>query len=498
MMSGNTNQNKEEKWLYLECYSGISGDMTVGALLDLGASRKVLEDALQSLGVEGYHLHFGRKLKCGIDAYDFDVHLEDEAENGHDHSHGEDAYDHDHDHNHDHGNEHDQDHGHDHEHSHDHEHGHDHEHSHDHEHGHDHSHAHDHDPMHDHGHSHDHVHPHNHIHRNIHDIFSIIDRMNAGEQVKALAKKMFHIVAEAESKAHGLPIEEVHFHEVGAVDSIVDIISVAVCLNDLGITKVAVSSLAEGKGYVRCQHGVMPVPVPATANIAAAHGLELKLTDNDGEMVTPTGAAIAAALRTEEALPEHYVIEKIGVGAGNKDFKNANILRAMLIRPTEDSRRETEKAIQDTGEDGRNTEEKLWILETNMDDCTGEALGFVMECLMEEGARDVWYTPAYMKKNRPAYVLRILCTDDKRDAMEAAVFAHTTTIGIRRWPVERTVLKREVRRVETRYGAADVKVSHNAGVEYFYPEYESVRRICREQGLAFTEVYHALKEDAHE
>ena len=319
------------------------------------------------------------------------------------------------------------------------------------------------------------------------------------EESRASARAEYdRIVAEAESKAHGLPIDQVHFHEVGAIDSIVDIISVAVCLHDLGITKVAVSSLAEGKGYVRCQHGVMPVPVPATANIAAAHGLELKLTDNDGEMVTPTGAAIAAALRTEEELPEHYVIEKIGVGAGNKDFKNANILRAMLIRPTEDNRCKPEKNRQDTGENQQNTEEKLWILETNMDDCTGEALGFVMECLMEEGARDVWYTPAYMKKNRPAYVLRILCTDDKREAMEAAVFAHTTTIGIRRWPVERTVLEREVRRVETRYGAADVKVSRNAGVEYFYPEYESVRRICREQGLAFTEVYHALKEDAHE
>lgn len=495
-MSGNTNQNKEEKWLYLECYSGISGDMTVGALLDLGASRKVLEDTLQSLGVEGYHLHFGRKLKCGIDAYDFDVHLEDEAESGYDHSHGEDGHDHNHEHDHDYGNDHDHDHNHEHDYGDDH----------------DHKHDHDHDHKHDHHHDHDHTHSHPHIHRNIHDIFSIIDQMNAVEPVKELAKKMFQIVAEAESKAHGLPIEEVHFHEVGAVDSIVDIISVAVCLHDLGITNVAVSSLAEGKGYVRCQHGVMPVPVPATANIAAAHGLELKLTDNDGEMVTPTGAAIAAALRTEDELPEHYVIEKIGVGAGNKEFKNANILRAMLIRPMEAHTCQPEKNKQDTGENKQdtgenkqntekneqNTEEKLWILETNLDDCTGEALGFVMECLMEEGARDVWYTPAYMKKNRPAYVLRILCTDDKREVMEAAVFAHTTTIGIRRWPVERTVLEREVRRVETRYGAADVKVSRNAGVEYFYPEYESVRRICREQGLAFTEVYHALKEDAHE
>ena len=258
-MSQFTNQEKEEKLLYLECYSGISGDMTVGALLDLGASRNVLEETLKSLGVGGYHLHFGRKLKCGIDAYDFDVHLEEE------------------------------------------EHGHGHDHDHDHNHGHDHN--------------HDHTHSHPHIHRNIQDIFEIIDRMHSEEPVKELARKMFRIVAEAESKAHGIPVEEVHFHEVGAVDSIVDIISVAVCMYDLGITDVVVSSLAEGRGYVRCQHGVMPVPVPATANIAASHGLELKLTDNEGEMVTPTGAAIAAALRTKDVLPEHYIIEKIGVGA---------------------------------------------------------------------------------------------------------------------------------------------------------------------------------------
>lgn len=463
-MSQFTNQEKEEKLLYLECYSGISGDMTVGALLDLGASRNVLEETLKSLGVGGYHLHFGRKLKCGIDAYDFDVHLEEEE-----HGHG-----HDHDHDHNHGHDHDHDHKHDHDHDHTHKHGHDHDHKHDH----------DHDHKHDHDHNHDHTHSHPHIHRNIQDIFEIIDRMHSEEPVKELARKMFRIVAEAESKAHGIPVEEVHFHEVGAVDSIVDIISVAVCMYDLGITDVVVSSLAEGRGYVRCQHGVMPVPVPATANIAASHGLELKLTDNEGEMVTPTGAAIAAALRTKDVLPEHYIIEKIGVGAGNKDFKNANILRAMLIRKTEDRQKQSYN------------EEKLWILETNMDDCTGEALGFVMECLMEEGAKDVWYTPAYMKKNRPAYVLRILCTEDKQKALEAAVFAHTTTIGIRRWPVERTVLEREIRQIESRYGTADVKTCRTGSEEYNYPEYESVRKICREQGLPFTEVYHALKEDA--
>lgn len=489
MMSESTNNRLEEKWLYLECYSGISGDMTVGALLDLGASRKVLEETLDSLLVGGYHLHFGRKLKCGIDAYDFDVHLEAKDENGHGEGH---SHDHGQSHGHDHGYEHDHSYGYEHDHSHGHEHdhsyGHEHDHSYGHERDHSHGHKHDHSHGHDHDHSHEHGHIHNthaHTHRNIHDILEIINRMNAKEPVKELAVKMFRIVAEAESKAHGIPVEEVHFHEVGAIDSIVDIISVAVCLHDLGITNVVVSSLAEGRGYVRCQHGVMPVPVPATANIAAAHGLKLKLTDNEGEMVTPTGAAIAAALRTEEDLPERYIIEKIGVGAGNKDFKNANILRAMLIRPIEEKQNKIKEA-----------DNRLWILETNMDDCTGEALGFVMECLMEEGARDVWYTPAYMKKNRPAYVLRILCGEDKQAALEAVIFAHTTTIGIRRWPVWRTVLEREVRQIETRYGMAEIKVCRTSGEEYCYPEYESVRRICREQGQAFTEVYHALKEDS--
>ena len=414
----------EDRYLYLECGSGISGDMTVGALLDLGASRKVLEDALQSLGIGGYHLHFGRTKKCGIDAYDFDVHLEE----GHEHSH-------------------------------------DHEHDHAHEHSHDHTH--------DHGHEHHHP----HVHRNLGDVLSIIDRLQAADEVKALAEKMFRIVAEAESKAHGVPVEEVHFHEVGAIDSIVDIISVAVCVHDLGISRVIVSPLSEGSGYVQCQHGLIPVPVPATVNIAASYGLKLKPTENSGEMVTPTGAAIAAALRTEERLPEEYTIEKIGLGAGNKDFAQPNVLRAMILKATEDK-------------------SKLWVLETNLDDCTGEALGFAMELLLGQGAKDVWYTPAYMKKNRPAYVLSVLCTEEKRELLENIMFSATTTIGIRRYPVERTALERTLKTVSTRYGEAVVKVCRVQENARFYPEYESVRAICREKGLDFSEVFHGIMEDA--
>ena len=471
----------DEKILYLDCASGISGDMTVGALLDLGASREKLVRALDSLGGSGYHLHFGRTKKCGIDAYDFDVHLEEE-EHHHDHEHSHDE--------------------------HDHEHHHDHEHTHDHEHSHDHAHTHDHEHSHDHAHTHDHMHP--HVHRNIHDIFEIIDRLDASDRVKNLARRMFEIVAGAESKAHGIPVSEVHFHEVGAIDSIVDVISAAFCLEDLGIHRVVISPLSEGHGFARCQHGLMPVPVPATANIAAAQGLELTLRDVEGEMVTPTGAAIAAAFRTEAALPKQYQIEKIGIGAGNKDFAHANILRAMLL--TDKTVEELKEGIYsevikemgellgdktgevETGKDGHD-ESSMWVMEANLDDCTGEALGYAMEVLLEAGARDVWYTPAYMKKNRPAYVLHVLTTAEKREELEQLVFSCTTTIGVRRYPVERTILPREVKEIQTRYGAAKVKICKRGGVDTCYPEYESVRAICRETGKRFMEVFHGVMED---
>ena len=484
----------DEKILYLDCASGISGDMTVGALLDLGASREKLVQALNSLGVSGYHLHFGRTKKCGIDAYDFDVHLEEEEhhhdhEHGHEHEHSHDEHDHENHHAHSHEEmcEHSRgDELHSHEHSHEEE-LHFHEHSHDendHEHHHDHEHAHDSAHSHVHEHTHDHMHP--HVHRNIHDIFEIIDRLNTSDRVKNLARRMFEIVAEAESKAHGIPVSEVHFHEVGAIDSIVDVISAAFCLEDLGIHRVVVSPLSEGHGFARCQHGLMPVPVPATANIAAAQGLELTLRDVEGEMVTPTGAAIAAAFRTESALPKKYQIEKIGIGAGNKDFAHANILRAMLL---------TDKTVEvETGKDGHD-ESSMWVMEANLDDCTGEALGYAMEVLLEAGARDVWYTPAYMKKNRPAYVLHVLTTAEKREELEQLIFSCTTTIGVRRYPVERTILPREVKEIQTRYGAAKVKICKRGGVDTCYPEYESVRTICRETGKSFMEVFHGVMED---
>ena len=234
-------------------------------------------------------------------------------------------------------------------------------------------HAHDHEHSHGHEHSHAHEHSHPHPHRNVQDIYAIIDRLDTNANVKANARRMFDIVAQAESKAHGIPVEQVHFHEVGAIDSIVDVIGAAVCMDNLGAEKIVFSPLSEGRGYVRCQHGVMPVPVPAVANIAAANHLRLKLTENQGEMVTPTGAAIAAAFDSRESLPEHFHIKKVGIGAGKKDFEQANILRVMWI--------EAEKKEQPVDK-GQITSAlpPMWVLETNIDDCTGEALGFT--CLL--------------------------------------------------------------------------------------------------------------------
>ncbi len=441
-----------EKILYLECTSGISGDMTVGALLDLGVDRKAFQKALDSLEVDGYHLHFGRVKKCGIDAFDFDVHLQEEAHpHGHGHVHGQ-------------------------EHSHAHGHSHSHEHSHDHEHGHSHA----------------------HVHRNLADILEIIGRLDASPRAKQLAETMFRIVAEAEAKAHGLPIEEVHFHEVGAVDSIVDIVGTAVCIDLLNPDRIIVSPLREGSGYVTCQHGVMPVPVPATANIAAAYGLKLIPTENEGEMVTPTGAAIAAALHCGQPLPKACTIQRIGIGAGKKEFANANILRAMLLSAQEEEGERkkdgSEPASQDAG--GKKSSgwesDRMVKMETNIDDCSGEALGFAMEQLLAAGAADVWYAPIYMKKGRPAYQLQLLCRPEQTAAMEEIIFRHTTTIGIRRYPVERTVLERSLRTVNTPWGSARVKLCRFQQQTLCYPEYEDVADICRRSGQSYQAVYQAI------
>lgn len=281
------------KLLYLECTSGISGDMCAAALLDAGASEEAVRRALESLPVEGFAVEVSRVKKSGLDVCDFSVVL-DAAHENHDHDmaylHGQGGAS---------------------------EHGH----------GHDHGHAHYHD--------HAHGAPGGHHHRGPAEIAQIIDGAAMTDGAKAIAHRMFGFVADAEARAHGVPVGEVHFHEVGAVDSIADIIAIAVAADDLAPDGVVVSDLPCGYGTVHCQHGLIPVPAPATAFIAEAAGLTLSPVDVEGELVTPTGAAAAAALRTEAALPERFSIKAIGMGAGKRAYDTPGILRAMIIEPAE-------------------------------------------------------------------------------------------------------------------------------------------------------------------
>ena len=413
-----------KKTMYLECQSGISGDMTVAALLDLGADEEVLKKALSSLPVSGFQIQISRVKKAGLDVCDFDV-LLDEAHENHDHDM-------------------------------EYLHGHSHEHSHNHS-----AHAH-----------------HHHVHRGMKEIMDILNAAALTDRARATAVRIFTILGEAEAKAHGTTLEEVHFHEVGAVDSIVDIVSVAVCLDNLGIEEVIVPEICEGGGTIRCQHGILPVPVPAVTNIAAAHGLNLHLTGEEGEYITPTGAAIVAAVGTSQTLPESFVIRKIGLGAGKREYKRPGILRAMLI--------ETQK---------KETKDVIWKLESDIDDCSGEVLGYIMDLLFQAGAREVHYVPVFMKKNRPAYEICVLCTEDLIPAMEEILFCETTTIGIRRQCMERTILNRENRRVETSYGEARVKLCElpgTNGVWRCYPEYDSVIALCKVSGLSYQDMYQQI------
>lgn len=425
--------------LYLECSSGISGDMTVAALIDLGADKEVLMTALKSIPASGFDVKISRIKKAGLDVCDFDVMLDEEHEN------------HDHDMEYLHGNHHEE---------------HDHHHDHDHEtHGHEHHHSYE--------------HHHKHEHRGLGEIFDIIEKINMTDNAKSIAVKIFKILARAEAKAHGVPENEVHFHEVGAIDSIVDIIAVAVCVDNLKIDKCIVPSVCEGKGTIRCQHGILPVPVPAVLNIVQDNDITLNIIDTNGEFVTPTGAAIVAALKTLDVMPDNFVINKVGMGAGKREYERPGILRAMLI---------TDKSEEN---------DVIYKLETNLDDCTGEAMGYVSDRLFEAGARDVHFIPVYMKKNRPAYQLNVICDKADIEKLEEIIFMETTTIGIRRQRMERTILKRDCKKVMTSLGEAAVKVCENDKFKRMYPEYKSVVELCKANNKSFQEVYKLVERESY-
>lgn len=453
--------------LYLECNYGISGDMAVAALLDAGADRTALEKALASIPVKGFKTEIKRVEKNGVSCLDFNVILDSEHEN-HDHDmnylFGHESAEHNHGHG-------------------EHFHGHTHHHSEAEEH----SHAAQHEIHHGeqvHGEQVHYEQVHHHEHRNLHDVLEIIDKTEMTENARKLAHKIFEIIAKAESKAHSKPVEEVHFHEVGAVDSVVDVIALAVCFDSLHVEKVFVPFLCEGTGTVRCQHGILPVPVPAVANIMQEYYVPLKITGERGEFVTPTGAAFVAAVATEFSLPKNFVLKKIGMGAGKRDYGVPNIVRAMLVETKEKNNPENQltSAFHD----------KIIKLETNIDDSTGEALGFVMDELFASGALDVHYLPCFMKKNRPAWLLVVLCRLEDAAKMEKIIFMHTTTIGIRMSQMERTCLARSECSVEVFGEKAEVKVVDVYGEKRFYPEYERVSRIAQKTKKPFGEVYNKI------
>lgn len=480
--------------LYLECNAGISGDMTVAALLDLGADEKLLRNVLNSIPVEGFFVEISRVKKGGIDCCDFCVVLDSAHENN------------DHDMEYLHGHEHvhacseDVVHGHTYSHSENDEHNHTHSYSE--KTGHGHTHLYSENTEHDHNHSNQeeaHHHVHHHEHRGMAEITKIIEQTQMTENARSLALKIFQILAEAEAKAHATDINQVHFHEVGAIDSIVDIIAVAVCIDNLGIKNVIVPKLCEGTGTVRCQHGILPIPVPATANIMETYHLAVEIMDVQGEFVTPTGAAIIAALRTSDQLPKQFVIQKTGLGAGKRTYERPSILRAMLIEEKHsdnmDENVNTNKYINnDTFVGDISKEGFIFKLETNIDDCSGEVLGYTMERLFKAGARDVHYFPVYMKKNRPGWQLNVICEEEKIAQLEQIIFEETTTIGIRRIRVERSVLGRNIEKVQTPYGDALVKICHLGDETKIYPEYESVVKICKEHQLPYQDVYDIVRD----
>lgn len=446
--------------LYLECNSGISGDMTVAALLDLGADRQILLDALSSLPLTGYSIEIKDVYKSGIRACDFNVIL-DHDNHDHDmdylHGHAHNMTDeHDHTHSHNLSDEHWQIHRHDHSMTVGDVHGHDTDES-------------------------QHIHHHHHDARNLNDITKIIQTGQLSSGAKDLALKIFQILAEAEAAVHGKTLEEIHFHEVGAVDSIVDIVAVAVCIDNLSPSGIVISALTDGKGQIRCQHGLIPVPVPAVTAIAMQNDLTLNISDVEGELVTPTGAAIAAAVRTATTLPKEFRIRRIGFGAGKRDYAATGLLRAMLLQPL-----------------SKDTHDTILSLETNVDDCSGEALSYTMQLLLDAGALDAFCIPIYMKKNRPACLLKVLCNPEQRAEMESIIFRNTTTIGIRIQEMQRTKLPRKIFALETPWGMADVKCCTYGNDTYYYPENDSVSRLAKQNETGFTEMYNMIQAYARE
>ena len=383
------------KILYFDCSSGISGNMTLGALTEIIGDENYLLEELKKLNIDGYKIEISKKIKNGITGTYVDVILE---------------------------------------------------------------------------HEHNHKHEHHHEHRNLNDVNRIIENSALNDEVKNLAKRIFLRVAKAESKIHDKPLEEIHFHEVGAIDSIVDIVGTAILINKINPDKIISSIVNDGYGFIECAHGTMSVPVPATSEIFTNASVKFRQIDVNTELVTPTGAAIIAELGEEFINLPVMIVEKIGWGTGLKDLKIPNVLKVYY------------GDIQENNED-------FVVMETNIDDCSGEILGYTSEELFKNGALDVFFTPIFMKKNRPAYRLSVACKRKDMLNLQKIIFRETTTIGIRYRFEYRTELERKLIEIDTKYGKIKAKKVSNGGDIYVYPEYESMKKIAKENNIPLKELY---------
>ena len=467
--------------LFLEPFSGLSGDMLNALLLDLGADRKHLEEALKTISLDGYHLHVDRIAKSSIWGTDFDVHME-HGEKDHGIAGDFDHHDHEHEHHHHHEHEHTHEHAHSHAHE-EHTHAHMHEHSHEHDHDHHHEHTHD-------GHSHDHTHSHHHHHgevRGLKEIETIILSSGVSDFVKENSLEVFRDIAQAEANVHQMPVEEIHFHEVGATDSIIDIMSFFILWETLDIDAVYSTAVTEGSGTITVAHGVMPVPVPAVMQLRLGTAIPFSQDfEIHTELVTPTGLALFKAIRPVFAQPSNLTATKVGYGFGKRDTGKFNALRGTLL----------EKSTHSHQVVTSNNDEIIQI-DTTIDDQSGEELGYIMSLLLEEGALDVHYTPVYTKKNRPATHLTLLVQEGDLERFTAILFKQTSTIGFRYQNVQRKVMTRTFQTQQTSLGAVKVKKNQYGTFTKSTLEYEDCARIAHETGLSIQAVYQQLIKEIH-
>jgi len=396
------------KTLYFDCFSGISGDMTIGALLDLGLDFDYLKSELHKLPVDGYQVTASRVTRSNISAMKFDVLVEGEEDHAH--------------HHHDHGQE----------------------------------------------------HTHSHFHRKASQILAMIRDSNLSANTKRIASEIFTKLAISEGTVHHIAPEDVEFHEVGAIDSIVDTVGTAIGFDALGIERFLCSAINIGSGFIHCQHGVLPVPAPATADLLRHATIYQKHAET--ELVTPTGAAILAAVVNRFDHLTGFSAERIGYGAGTKQFPDfPNCLRLMLG--------EERSVSADAGM------ADVTVIEANIDDMNPQNFGYVTQKLLNAGALDVFTIPIQMKKGRPGQLLQVLAGSDAVDALSRMIFQETTTIGVRRYRVDRTTLDRELVDVETEYGTVKMKVSKmNGEVVNFAPEFEDCARIAQDRNVPLKRV----------